>query len=431
MVRPLDRRCCGGSGLRAGGRVEPRTGRRRHQVVSVPRPVRPARAGSQPVGRRPGAGHRHPSDHRLPVADGAVLLAPRHGGLPRLAGPAAVAGHAGGCGRARGALPAAHPGLAGPRAAGRDAGVPAEPVSAALLGPHLRGAAAVGRAGLDDRPHREVGPLRGLAVSGPVRVDGAHGGQRQRHQSGAGRAGPGAVAVARRAGGAQHHRRPGRGDRGPDRRARRGGVAVVGSRAAGAGRLQPARHPLHRDLRGGGGRQHRAGDPARPRLLVLLRQRQVRPVDRAQRRVHPGPLAGVPGLRPGGRRGGAGRGGAVAAPRLLPAAAGGRGAGRGGRPSLRQPVCGGRAVQGGGGQRHRPSPALHAPGRAAGGAVGSGAGRRGRQRAAPSSAPLRRLRRRRGAGRGGARQPGHVAGPHGRGALAAARSLARVLDGSG
>ena len=417
--------------LRAGGGLQPGLGRRRHQDLPLPGPEPPAGPRPHPVGRRPGPGHRHPPEHRLPVADGALLLAGREPGPARLAGPAAVAGDAAGRGRPRSAVSAALPGLGGPGAADRGPGLPAQPLSAALLGPDLDSAGPLGRVGLADRAHRAGRPDRRMALPGPVRLGRGHGRKRQRHQPGAGRAGPGAVAGPRGVGSAQRLLEEGRGRRRPHRGAHRRGVAVVDGRAGRPGGLQPAGHPLHRELQGGGRRQHRPRDPARARLLVLLRQRQARRLDRAQRGLHPGPLAGVRQLRSGGGDPGAGLGPALEPPRLLLAPAGRRRPDRGGGPSLGRPVAGRGPVQGVHPHRRRPGPAVHPPGRPAGGAVGGGAGRGRRQRPSAAHAPARRGGRRRGAAGRGAQQPGHVEGPHGGGAPAPPRGPAGVLAGGG
>ncbi len=71
----------------------PGRGRRRHQAVSLPRPRPLPFAGGVVVGSARGRGNCPPPADRLPVPDGAVLLAHGHGGCARLGGPAAVARH--------------------------------------------------------------------------------------------------------------------------------------------------------------------------------------------------------------------------------------------------------------------------------------------------------------------------------------------------
>ena len=73
------------------------------------------------------------------------------------------------------------------------------------------------------------------------------------------------------------------------RRADRGHVVVVDRRSLGAGQVR-AQHPeVHRDPAGGVVGVDAARDPARPRVLVLLRHRSHRPLDRRQRPVHAEP----------------------------------------------------------------------------------------------------------------------------------------------
>ena len=59
-----------------------RQGQRRHQVLPLSRPRPDARPGSVDVGPEHRDGHGHPPEHRLPVADGAVLLAGAVLGVP-------------------------------------------------------------------------------------------------------------------------------------------------------------------------------------------------------------------------------------------------------------------------------------------------------------------------------------------------------------
>ena len=94
-------------------------------------------------------------------------------------------------------------------------------------------------------------------------------------------------------------------------------LAVVDRRPLGAGQVRHPDPPLHRDLRDGGEGLERAGGAARARLLVLLRRRQARPVDRAERRLHPAPVAHRCRLPPGDRWPSRCRSSAVEAARLL------------------------------------------------------------------------------------------------------------------
>src|SRR5262249_27740165 len=91
------------------GRAAPRSppGRRRHQVVPLPRSRTPARAGSVDVGPPHRDGDGHPPEHRLPLPDGPVLLGPAPGRRARLGVAAGVARLDPVRRRARRALPAA------------------------------------------------------------------------------------------------------------------------------------------------------------------------------------------------------------------------------------------------------------------------------------------------------------------------------------
>ena len=82
-----------------------------------------------------------------------------------------------------------------------------------------------------------------------------------------------------------------RGRRRQDRAAHAARIAVVDRGADGPERVRPRHLEVHRDARDGVAGQPAAGGPARARLLVLLRSRQDRPVDRAERRLHAGSLA--------------------------------------------------------------------------------------------------------------------------------------------
>src|SRR4029453_4639179 len=143
-----------------------------HQVVPLPRP-RPAHAGRRlPLGpgRRPR--RRDPPGHRLPVPDGALLLALRRHRDTRLGRATHLAGVADVPGRRRRALPPPHPGMAEPTRRGRartrdlvgrrDGGrrplVRPEPLRPRLRRPHLGDPAALGGIALADRHPRPRHP---------------------------------------------------------------------------------------------------------------------------------------------------------------------------------------------------------------------------------------------------------------------------------
>ena len=77
--------------VRAAAAQRPGQGRGRHQAVPLPRPGPAAVAGGVDVGPAHRHGHGHPPDHRLPVPDGSVLLAPRQARRARLGRAAPVA----------------------------------------------------------------------------------------------------------------------------------------------------------------------------------------------------------------------------------------------------------------------------------------------------------------------------------------------------
>src|SRR5690606_36898609 len=71
-----------------------RVDQRRHQVVPLPRPRPTPLAGVVDVGSPDRARHRLAPDHRLPLADGPVVLDVRTSRRPGLGGPTPVVGHA-------------------------------------------------------------------------------------------------------------------------------------------------------------------------------------------------------------------------------------------------------------------------------------------------------------------------------------------------
>ena len=68
----------------------PGSPQRRHEAVPLPRPVAADAPGAVPVGHLGGRRGRHPPDHRLPLADGALLPRRPRPRPPRLGHPAAV-----------------------------------------------------------------------------------------------------------------------------------------------------------------------------------------------------------------------------------------------------------------------------------------------------------------------------------------------------
>ncbi len=146
-------------------------------------PGRLLKTGAVHVGPQRGHGHRHPPEHRLPVADGPVLLAHGAGRHARLGGPAALA---------RVIL---FPAGAGVRyllrtLAWKGAGVVTAAMCSTCSAPTCSTSPPASRssccpaAGLPWMVgvHRPIDPPRRLAGSGAVRPDRASGRQRQRHR---------------------------------------------------------------------------------------------------------------------------------------------------------------------------------------------------------------------------------------------------------
>ena len=341
----------------------------RHQGLPVPGSRSSPLPGMVPVGPERRAGHRHAPEHRLPVADGPVVLGFRPPRRADVGGPAPLDRHPALPRRRRCALSRAHVGL-GTHPAGRRPRrrfhLRLLPLRPRLRRQDLGPAPALGRPSLvgGADPSGHSGPV--VALPGAHRPGGGHDRGDERHVDPAGRPGPTAVGPVRRvrAPGGEGRRRPRR--RPEDRRAQPGGVAVVDRRAGGAGQLRPRRPALHGVDRDRRPQLARLRGAAGPRLLVLLRHRQARPVDRAGADLHPVPRAHRHRLRSGdlgrGRR------------RHDPVATAGRGGGphrgrdRRGRRCLSVRPSG---APGPGDQGlrylldHRPRPAEHRPGRTA------------------------------------------------------------------
>ena len=153
--------------------------------------------------------------------------------------------------------------------------------------------AVVRRAAVDDRVLTCVALRRGrLAPPGAVRARRRHRRHEQRHRDPARWSRPAAVVPVRACGSAAR-RRPGVRSR---RSARIGVLTLLASAWWMVGLSVQATNgidvlALHRDGEGRGRRLVGARGAARPRLLVLLRRRPPRAVDRAERRVHAAAVA--------------------------------------------------------------------------------------------------------------------------------------------
>ena len=290
----------GGGHLPAAGPHPAGPGRRRHEDLPVPRPG-PAPARTPPSCGTPDSGlgtvtHQN-IGYLLPM--GPVLLVLRRHRRARLGGPAALAGQPSCSPPARASSTSCAP-SAGPTdrratttrrppATWRDAGMSwpprlhAEPLRAGLLGPHLGDPAAVGRPALAHRLHRPGHPRSAAGATRPCSPWCADRRRHQRHRARPGRARPAALGRLRRVGRPRGHRAARRSA--PSGRigaARPWAVALVVRRPVGQGRYGLPIIRYTETLPGRRRRLQRARGPPGPRLLVLLRQRQARPVDRAR-----------------------------------------------------------------------------------------------------------------------------------------------------
>ena len=339
--RPCPRR------VRPAAAHPPRRGRRGHQDLPLPRPWPPARQGALHVGLGHRARHGHPPDPRLPVPDGPVLLAHAD---PR----ASPTGSRSASGSARSCSP---PARACCSSCARWAGSAVEPtlargmvVAAAvyMLSPYVLDYAA--RISVILLPWAALPWLIGMAmragtrgrmaVAGVVRGRDRARRRRQRHRAPLRGHRPGALARLRDV---RHE---------GDRRCggRLAAIGRIGALTLGvslwwiAGLWAQGKYGIpilrytetYETVREG---LERARGAAGPRLLVLLRRRQARPVDRAERRVHPAPLADRGRLPPRDRRAARRRRAAVEAAGLLRRAPRVGHADRGRRAPLRRSVA--------------------------------------------------------------------------------------------
>ena len=228
------------------------------------------------------------------MADGPVLLGLRAARRARLGGPAPLAG-ARSCSPPAPAcvLPPAHPRLA--RAAGRWSAARVvyalTPVRPHYCGPHLGAPAAVRRAAVAASALTDPGAAaRGLALPGAVRARRRHRRQRERHRAAARRARARCCgcpyAVLGRPRGAAPPRRSAPWPASASSRCGRSLWWIAGLWRP--GRLRHRRSsatPRRSEVVAR--TSLRLGGAARPRLLVLLRRRQARAVDRAGVALHP------------------------------------------------------------------------------------------------------------------------------------------------
>ena len=231
--------------------------------------------------------HGHPSEHRLPLPDGAVLLAvpsDRLAGLDR-ATTLARLDHP--RGRPRHAVPIPHARRPRRRRGGRRTRVHAQSVLARLRSPNLGAVVAVGRIALVARAPDPRFASRRLATRRLVRIDRADHRGRQRDRAALHRYR--SVALARAFGLRGERGKAPTGDlhrtavRVPDG----DGVTVVDRRAVGSRVLRHQHLEVHRDPPCGLTDLAAERGLARSRLLVLLRQGQARSLDRSEPHVHP------------------------------------------------------------------------------------------------------------------------------------------------
>ena len=218
------------------------------------------------------------------------------------------------------------------------------------------------------------------------------------------------------------------------RRAQRPHLAVVDRRAEPAGRVRPQRAQVHGDDQGRRDGGSLGGGPPRARLLVLLRRRQARALDRGHDRLHGAALADPGELRDPGHRDAVGRVHPLATPRVLHRARPRGCHHRGGGTPLQRPVTVRRDREGvRPGIDRRTGVAERRSRRSAARARSRGAARVGRQPAHPVAASARAAPARTGRGRPG-RRGAHrqLAGAVGWDVLrqepAASRDVAEVLD---
>ena len=298
------------------------------------------------VGPEHRARHRHPPEHRLPVPDGAVLLADGGAARPRLGRAAVVARHLVLCAGLGVLYLLRTLGVRGPGVAVAALAYMFSPYSldyAARISVLLMPWAALGwMIALTIKALRDGR----VALSRDVRARRAARRRGERDRARSSRAsvrccGSIYACVTRqvdvRRAVARH--REDRWSHAPD-------VAVVDRGTLGPGQLR-TRHPqVHRDGQGGRADVDPERGAARARVLVLLRPGSRRPVDRGVGRLHAAHLRHPGRLRPRRARAGWRRDHAVASPRVLPRA-GVRGRGdRRRRVPVRQPDPARVAVQG-------------------------------------------------------------------------------------
>ena len=283
----------GARGLRAPAAHPAGLGQRRHQDLPLPRPVQADEPGVVDVGPVDRPRHGHPPERRLPVADGPLLLGARHSSACPT-GPRSASG---------GARSSSPPAPASCTCCARWAGATGPASRAPPSSTRSRRTCSRSSPGCRRSCCRSW-PCRGSSRSRSARpapkgwrypalfalVVATCGSVNATALLLVGVA-PGAVAGPRGVGGPRDlaaHRRAGR----PAHRRRDGpAVGLVDHRPVGAGHERHRDPALHRDRphRGRGVGQPRGA--ARARLLVLLRRRPPRPVDRAERRLHPVPAA--------------------------------------------------------------------------------------------------------------------------------------------
>jgi hypothetical protein len=270
--------------VRAASAHESGTGRRRHQGLSHDRPVTMVVEGRVALVARHRRGRCHAPEHRLPLADGPVVLDVRPTRCAHVGRPAVVARHDHVRRRSRHLVVV--PSI--PRSTHRHRRrvlLHAVAVRPAVQRTDVGHVAAVGRSALADRSHRDGSSATIVEGTRTVRAPARHDRRHQRNVVGPRGVRTRVVAHLHRRPSAQLRIRQRDAARASHTIGRRGGAhrravgvdsGMVDGRATQPGRVRTPDPQVHRDLPDG--RQLLLGSrsPSRTRTLVLLRRRPAR-----------------------------------------------------------------------------------------------------------------------------------------------------------